>query len=297
MTLGDLLSANRIAAPLEEVSGLGEVIHRLLDRVAGDEPDRRRALRSALDRPSEAELLRVHPDVLLLVVATDGVENVDVALGLASEPFPVEWRGDAEPDAKALFLAVTPDRVTTLRVQLYRPLIRLLENRKVAGPLLEARSSDDVRSVRELMETPVREQLRVEHAMGPLTYRVYPDTPLGEVVDLMARKRLRAVPVVGQSHEVLGIITSGEALRHFLQDRRAREGDEDEAEAAPVPARDVMSRSVMCVAEDEDLFDAANLMVNKKVAQLPVVREGEIVGFLNRDDVLRVLVGASGGDR
>lgn len=297
MTLGDVLSPDRIIVPLDGATDLGEVIHRLLDRVAGDEPDRRRELRRALDRPSDAELLRVHHDALLLVVAAPGAERADAALGIAPEPFPVEWRGDGGPDARVLLLAVTPDRVTTLRVQLYRPLMRLLENRKVAEALAAAQSPEDLRAIRELMEIPVRDRLRVEHAMGPLTYRVFPDTPLGEVVDLMARKRLRAVPVVGQNHEVLGIITSGEALRHFLMDRRAREGDEDRAEADPIPARQVMSRSVMCVAEDEDLFDAANLMVNKKVAQLPVVREGEIVGFLNRDEVLRVLVGAAGGEQ
>lgn len=297
MTLGDLLSSDRLAVPLEGASDLGEVIHRLLDRVAGAEPDRRRELRQALDRPSDAELLRVHPDVLLLVLTAPGVENVDAALAVSPEPFATEWRGDAGPDGRVLLLGLTPDRVTTLRVQLYRPLLRILEDRKVAEALVGAKDPEELGAVREVLDLPIRERLRVEHAMGPLTYRVYPDTPLGEVVDLMARKRLRAVPVVGESHEVLGIITSEEALRHFLKDRMAREGDEDRAEAAPVPARQVMSRSVMCVAEDEDLFDAANLMANKRVAQLPVVREGEIVGFLNRDELLRVLVGATGGER
>ena len=39
---------------------------------------------------------------------------------------------------------------------------------------------------------------RVSEALVPSQYRVYPDTPLTEVVDLMVRRSLHAVPVVGR---------------------------------------------------------------------------------------------------
>jgi CBS domain-containing protein len=45
----------------------------------------------------------------------------------------------------------------------------------------------------------------------------------------------------------------------------------------------------MCVSEDQSLVDAANLMVNRDVNALPVVREGVLVGFLHRDTVLKAL--------
>ncbi len=64
----------------------------------------------------------------------------------------------------------------------------------------------------------------VEDALVPVRYRVYPDTPLGEVVDLMVRRGIHAVPVVGERYEVLGILTSGDALGHLLQDDRPRGG-------------------------------------------------------------------------
>ena len=55
-------------------------------------------------------------------------------------------------------------------------------------------------------------------------------------------------------------------------------------------ARDVMTRSVLCVSEDQTLVDVASLMVNRDVEQLPVVREGELVGFVTREAVLRALL-------
>jgi CBS domain-containing protein len=38
-------------------------------------------------------------------------------------------------------------------------------------------------------------------------------------------------------------------------------------------------------------MEAAQMMANRDVEQLPVVRDGVLVGFLNRDAVLRALSG------
>ena len=55
-----------------------------------------------------------------------------------------------------------------------------------------------------------------------------------------------------------------------------------------------MTRSVLCVSEDQALSEAANMMVNRDVEQLPVVREGELVGFVTRESILRALHGLRG---
>ncbi len=57
-----------------------------------------------------------------------------------------------------------------------------------------------------------------------------------------------------------------------------------------------MTRSVLCVSEDQALTEAANMMVNRDVEQLPVVREGELVGFVTRDSILRALHGTLESD-
>jgi CBS domain-containing protein len=140
------------------------------------------------------------------------------------------------------------------------------------------------------MGTNSRKRFLVADALTPVQYRVYPDTPLLEVLDLIVRRRLRVVPIVGDRYEVLGLITAGDALRHLpsrqhLTGNEAEPGDQD----GPVCARDVMTRSVLCVSEEQALTEAANMMVNRDVDQLPVVRAGELVGFLTRKSVLRIL--------
>lgn len=137
------------------------------------------------------------------------------------------------------------------------------------------------------MNTELQARLRVEDALESVRYRVAADTPLEEVVDLMVREGVRALPVVGDGAEVLGIITSGDALAQVL-----REGPPERAIGGArrdLTARSVMTRTVLCVSEDQRLAEAAQMMVNRKVEQLPVVRDGELIGIVTRDGILRAL--------
>ena len=129
--------------------------------------------------------------------------------------------------------------------------------------------------------------LLVSDALTPVSYRIYPDTPLREVVDLMVRRGLRAVPVVGDRYEVLGVITAGDALVHLLP--RGRTRPTEAQPGASLRARDVMTRSVLCLSDAAPLIEAATVMVSRNVDELPVVRAGELVGFLTREAILRVL--------
>jgi CBS domain-containing protein len=142
------------------------------------------------------------------------------------------------------------------------------------------------------MQAESNQNLLVEDALETVQYRVYPETPLREVVDLMVRRGVRALPVVGEQYEVLGIITTSDALGDMLsgvlRERPAVQavtGSEDEQRTA----RDIMTRAVLCVSEAQPLVDAARIMVTRSVEQLPVVREGELIGLVTRDATLRAL--------
>jgi CBS domain-containing protein len=121
--------------------------------------------------------------------------------------------------------------------------------------------------------------LRVADALVPLDLHVNPEDPLSEVLDLMAGRGISAVAVVGDAGHVLGILTAGDALRLFLKEGRK----------STVAARDVMTRAVLCVTEEEELLDAARVMVQRNLRQLPVVREGSVLGFVTRESALHVL--------
>jgi CBS domain-containing protein len=277
MQLGDLLTDERIRVPLE-----ADTVERALQVLLADlgvEAGDAAPLLAAVSEGKGGEVLRPTPRTLLAVVRRADAEPA-AALGVAPGPL---GPGDRAPRVVLLLTLGPPLSVGERELA---ALARAMEVPAVEKALLSAEHADDVRSLRRLMGVTLSGGPKVRDALTPLSYRVYPDTPLDEVVDLMSRKGLSAVPVVGEGLQVLGVISAGEALRQALQGRPKSGGKR----SAPT-ARDVMSRSIMCVTEDEDLDDAAHIMVNRDVAQLPVVREGEIVGFLTREAVLRSLFG------
>ena len=155
---------------------------------------------------------------------------------------------------------------------------------RVDGALAEETTSDvsdDVRIAKALTGYNLSDPVLVEEALTPLSYRIFPDTPVSEVVELMIRRGVRAVPVVGKDLEVLGLITGGDLLPLAVP------GGSDGGQKGPVTARDVMTRSVMCVSEEQSLLEASRVMISRGVAQLPVVREGELIGLLERSTVMK----------
>jgi CBS domain-containing protein len=105
------------------------------------------------------------------------------------------------------------------------------------------------------------------------------------VVDLMVRLAIGAVPVVGDGAEVLGMVTSGDALGQLMHEQSTSGVIPQE----PLTARHVMTRSVMCVSEGQPLIEAAHMMLHRDVDQIPVARDGRLVGIVTRANVLRAL--------
>jgi CBS domain-containing protein len=121
---------------------------------------------------------------------------------------------------------------------------------------------------------------------------VTPATSVRDTVDLMLRRRLRAIPVVGEKLEVLGIISEWDIMRGLLP-QIPRAGQESGTDIVPetLRVRDIMTRSVLCISEELGLEEAANMMINKDVEQFPVTSEGKLSGFLTRSDIIRKLFG------
>ncbi len=119
-----------------------------------------------------------------------------------------------------------------------------------------------------------------------------PAMPLSEVADIFVRERLRAIPVIDESGHVLGMITDRHVMSHFLPllEEAPAGAEISEPWMREGEVRDLMERTVMCVNEDESLADVVRLMLDKEIERLPVVREGQLVGFLTRGDIIRRLL-------
>jgi len=142
-------------------------------------------------------------------------------------------------------------------------------------------------------------ELQVRDVLSPRVISSTPDATIGEVVRLMGRNRVEAVPIVSETREVLGLVTYAELLRHLIPTKvkrgsaeRSRSAEDPKMpDLTSTPVREVMDRSVLCITDEQVIWDVANLMVNKNLERVPVVREGVLVGLLTRQDIVRRLFG------
>jgi CBS domain-containing protein len=291
MILADWLDESRVEVPLA-VDTLEEALTALLRRAPEGlfaTAEARAKCARDLAFGSRGEVIRIGGEAVLVLAEVDGVEAPMVFLGVSVDPFVVTAEGREDPGrARAVVVAFAPGRLESLRARLVPVLRKFLATDEGRLALYAARSSDEIISDSGLVDLDMPDRMGVSSAIRPATYRVYAHTPVAEVYELMTRRGLHAVPVVGENYEVLGVITAGDALRHLVPHTRSGRDPMDAVEGDV--ARDVMTRSVLCVSEDQTLEDVASLMVNRDVEQLPVVREGELVGFVTRDAVLHALL-------
>lgn len=294
MKVSDWLAPERIDVPLA-VDSLEEALFALLGRVSPDAtpaPDLRARWARDLAFGSRGDVVRVGDEAVLVLAHDDAVSEPTLFLGVSVNPFVVTAEGrDDTSQSRAVILALTPDRPEQLRVRLVPVLRRFLATDEGRLALYAARSREEIVEGSGLLDLEVPDRPRVLSVVRQVAGRVQPDTPVVEVFELMTRQGLHVVPVVGEDHQVLGVITSGDALSHLVP--RTRSGEDPRTAVTGDLARDVMTRAVLCVSEDQALEDVAALMVNRDVEQLPVVREGEFVGFITRDGVLRALLGGA----
>jgi CBS domain-containing protein len=109
----------------------------------------------------------------------------------------------------------------------------------------------------------------------------------------MTRGGVAGLPVVEADGRVVGMLSQRELLQHLLTKYLARGGATQPAPGdRPKQVRDVMTRQVLCVSPDQPVAEVAAMMTNKDVDRVPVVRDGRLVGFLTRGDIVRKLIGS-----
>ncbi|HXE72339.1 MAG TPA: CBS domain-containing protein [Candidatus Nitrosotenuis sp.] len=136
---------------------------------------------------------------------------------------------------------------------------------------------------------------------------VPPEAPVEEVAELMARHRIGGVAVVDAQERLLGIVGESDLLYRvahphlppyveilgsiiFLEP--PGKTDEMVKKIVAVQARDIMNTRVVTVTEETPVEDVADLMIERKVRRVVVLRQGRPVGVVTRGDIVRgVLAG------
>jgi CBS domain-containing protein/mannitol/fructose-specific phosphotransferase system IIA component (Ntr-type) len=293
--LRDFLAPERTIVPLSAET-LQDAAAQLLERLlpAHGVLDAAKLYRR-VSEPQSDDVVAMGDRAFLLHYRTGAVGQLLVTLGVSREPICVQLGDEGERCSRICLLIVTPPRHAARYLQVVGAFARLLRKPEVLAAI---HAASDPRALLDLdffAEYRLPEQLTVRDVMSDHPRTVRADLSLKEAARTLVRTGLGALPVVDDDDRVLGMVSEKEVIRHLLT-IQAFTGPDARVAAPPTPGvktvRDAMTRQVLCVAAEQPLAEVAALMSNKDVDRVPVVRDGRLVGFLTRGDIVRKLIGS-----
>jgi CBS domain-containing protein len=146
--------------------------------------------------------------------------------------------------------------------------------------------------------------MRVKDVMTPKLLGVPETASLWEALNMMVTSRVSALIVFDDIGAPVGILSEGDLMRRAelgCEKRRPRwldflaGGGRSAREYARSHGRrvhEIMTRNVLSVDAGAELKEAIDLMLEKRVRRLMVVKGSEPVGVLSRSDIVRALMSA-----
>src|SRR4051794_13210253 len=121
---------------------------------------------------------------------------------------------------------------------------------------------------------------RIADVMTLRLVAVKPDESVQVAIGRMLEENVGSVAVCEESR-LVGMFTERDVLRLAGQDGGG---------FVDTKVGDVMSRTLVTAAPDDDVLAAAQMMGERRIRHLPVVQDGNVLGLIGIRDVLRVLV-------
>jgi CBS domain-containing protein len=112
--------------------------------------------------------------------------------------------------------------------------------------------------------------MKAEDVMTTNVITVTENQTKQEAARLLAEHRISGLPVVSDSHAVVGVVTEYDII--------GKEGR---------TVGEIMSRGVITVTPDTDLEEVSHLLVHERIKRVPVLNQGRLVGIVSRADLVK----------
>ncbi len=142
----------------------------------------------------------------------------------------------------------------------------------------------------------VKSLIRLQHT------KVFPDSPVSQVWQLLAKRNITLLAVVSDDNNLLGVIGEDDLLyrlvpgyREFFSEFLSASLDYSDIEnnlerEIHLCARDVMNKKVVSINADQPVFKALSKMMVYKVRAMPVVDDKDkYLGMIVEDDIMQFL--------
>ena len=120
---------------------------------------------------------------------------------------------------------------------------------------------------------------------GSEVVSVRPTSTLGEVAHILVRHRIGAV-LVRESDDAppVGILSERDIVRVFASEDGLTDG---------ITAADAMTRILHTVTPETPITQALEMMTDRRVRHLPVLRDGQLAGMVSIGDLVKARIEAA----
>ena len=147
--------------------------------------------------------------------------------------------------------------------------------------------------------------LKVKDIMTTEIITVSPETEIVQATKLLLENRINGVPVLDETGRLVGILCQSDLI---AQQRKLpipsfftlldglipliskKQIDKQVRKIAAVTVAEAMTPNPVTVQPDTNIEEVAALMVDRNFHTIPVVDEGELVGIVGKEDILRTLM-------
>ena len=134
---------------------------------------------------------------------------------------------------------------------------------------------------------------------------VSPDMEVTNAAKVLVENQINGAPVVDERGELVGIICQSDLVAQqkqvslpsyfsilggFIPLSLPKKFEEQIQKIAAMTVADAMTKDPVTVKPETTIEEVAALMVNRKFHTLPVTAQGELVGIVGKEDVLKSLL-------
>ena len=147
--------------------------------------------------------------------------------------------------------------------------------------------------------------LKVKDIMTKELITVSPDTEIVHATKLLLENRINGVPVTDETGKLVGILCQSDMIAQqkklpvpsfftFLNGlitlTSMKQFEKQVQKIAATTVAQAMTPNPVTVRPDTNIEEVAALMVDNNFHTIPVVDEGELVGIVGKEDILRTLI-------
>jgi CBS domain-containing protein len=131
--------------------------------------------------------------------------------------------------------------------------------------------------------------ITVGQLMSENVVTALPKTTIFEAERSMTTRGFRRLPIVTEG-KLIGIITSMDVIRFFGSGEVFKQLQSGAImQVLNTPALNIASRNVSTIEPDADAGQAAEIMRNKDLGAVPVLKEGKLAGIITERDFFKMI--------